>query len=755
MRNSNLRQTGKKQVTKFEILRSFFSNDQRKELNRRLWVKTILTLTLFLFFNSTNILIGHASQDAKNIKPTKATKPPAYHLNYQYPDKQMVFFSGKVVSNLGKPVAAAEVEINGSTTKTDAKGFFRIAMNKKDAARFVMNIRKDGFGLLSQIYTSGVQNKTWIMTKATTKSFNPRQNTLIRDVRGSSVCLGTLSSRVDWSRYPARRIPRYINSAGEVSEQVSDEVRRAIEDVENSRTCNPGISISVSANTLADSNGNPPQSNVLASLSTVDIYDPDSMPGDYTVRQNNQTGYMVTYGAGTINFTSKGKTYQLKKGAYATVEIPINPAQLKQGRKLEPEIPFLLYDEKEGVWTMAGKASLNEKKNAYIAKVYHFSTMNMDLVKTNQACLRIDSRDIDIDYTLEVTVPGEQPRTFEVDNTPEKLHVIYNLPSNTDISLRAFQAGGMLGPVPITDTIVVNTGDPQNPQTPNCPAYPYNACNSQVRLSPYSLSPVLSLDTPPNSAGTFTLKWEYTWTGLASTSDGYKLEESATSSSSGFTLIYNTAGQSAPDHASPKYYTITRTPGTYYYRVKAQKISVDTPYSNVVQVVVPAVGARQLKITNRIGAGSQRLDSVLQVKVIPPNTQFSYADLLTNDRDTDGTPCFEYPGEEILPGESKTFIITIGNDYWVFIGLGKWELQTGGGDIPGPCSWTKPFGKTRYFVTPEFVQYWPWVSVVVTGHIGDVWEWTITGSYTAGNLYLNPAGGQSLPFNITNSDPIP
>lgn len=689
-------------------------------------------------------------------------KNKKYQLYYRRPKKDLVFFSGRVRSNLGKFLDSAEVTINGETIKTDSKGYFRIAIKKKNSKfgnRYIMNIRKEGFGLLSRIYSTGIQNKTWVMTKATTKYIDPTQNNRIIDIRGTNVCQGTLSSRVDWSRYPNRRIPRFIDSAGNISENVSNTVKRAIEYAENCNTCNPGISVSISANTLVDSTGNPPEGKVLASISTVDIYDPDSMPGDYTAIQEKRKGYMVTYGAGNVELTSDKKTLQLKKGTYATLEIPINSSQLKRKKKLDSEIPFLAYNEKQGVWRVTGKAKLNEKGNAYVAKIHHFSTFNMDLVKTNQACARVESSEIDYDYfMLEVTVPDEEPRTFDVDNSAEaldatgkKLHVIYNLPSNTDIALRAFREGGILGPEPITDTFVVNTGNPQNPQDPNLPPHPYDACDAEVTLTPRSLAPELALYNPPDSSGTFTLRWEYEWTGLGSTADGYILEESSTSSFSAVTEPYNSTGNTTPDHQSPKYHSITRVPETYYYRVRAVKNGVPSPNSNVVQVVVATLGTRQLRITNLIQEGSQKLDSVLQVKIISPGALFSHSDLLTDDRDIDADTCFALPGEEIGPGRSKTFDVTIGNDYWVFIGLGNWEMV-----YPTACYEGEPFGKIMFFVeSGTFRQYWPWIEVHVNGHNSGVWEWTITGSYTSGNLYLNPADNPSIPFYITDYNPIP
>lgn len=95
--------------------------------------------------------------------------------------------------------------------------------------------------------------------------------------------------------------------------------------------------------------------------------------------------------------------------------------------------------------------------------------------------------------------------------------------------------------------------------------------------------------TGPSTAtvGTaFTLTWTYSFKGLASTQEGYKLEESTNSSFSSPTTVFNSINND--DRASPKSYSITKnTAGTYYYRVQAYDAPAGlTAWSNTISVTV-------------------------------------------------------------------------------------------------------------------------------------------------------------------------
>jgi hypothetical protein len=508
--------------------------------------------------------------------------------NITYPHNPfLVTFSGRVLSKSGKPINQALVEIYDTITKTDVNGFFRIVIkikDKKRSYRFIVNIKKEGYGLLSKVYNSGIQNGVWILTEATKSTIDPTRNNLIRDNRRANSCSGSLSSKVNWLNYGHRQNPRHVNSQGTYLGEASSEIKAAVKFAENANTCNNGISLSIPANGLEDSLGNTPKDKISVSLSTVDIYDKDSMPGDYTAIQEDSSGYMVTYGAGTMLTFSGDKIYNLKKEYKAILSITINSNQLKNTKKLPKEIQLLQYDEKQGIWKVIGRAKLNKNQDAYVGEINHFSAFNMDLIKTDQACIRINSAAISEDYDLEITIPygGDVIiKTVSVDNTPEKLHVIYNLPSNTDIAIRAFRTEDNQI-VPIMDTIMINTGQPQNPNEPNCPVYPYTACNSEVTISEIPLAPMLN--GPSTSNGIFALIWDYTWPSIGSSQDGYELEESSTSPISGFLKIYTTVGTG--DNRTHVQYNLNKSTGDYWYRVRAKNNTRYTAYSNIIHTSV-------------------------------------------------------------------------------------------------------------------------------------------------------------------------
>jgi len=95
---------------------------------------------------------------------------------------------------------------------------------------------------------------------------------------------------------------------------------------------------------------------------------------------------------------------------------------------------------------------------------------------------------------------------------------------------------------------------------------------------------VPGISAPSTSDGTFTVTMSYDWGSvLVSSSDRYELEESTTSSGSGFTKINNSNPGERP---SSYQVTLTRTSGTYYYRSRVYNKTAFSEYSSVVSVSV-------------------------------------------------------------------------------------------------------------------------------------------------------------------------
>ncbi len=243
---------------------------------------------------------------------------------------------------------------------------------------------------------------------------------------------------------------------------------------------------------------------------------------------------------------------------------------------------------------------------------------------------------------------------------------------------------------------------------------------------------ITSLPTTDDD-GNYILQW--TTTGLAATP--WTIQEDSNISFNNPTVY--TSWDSSP----PYTHSFTnKSNGTYCYRVG---LSSSGPFSQprCVIVNVPPVQPRQVTIVNSLTAGLN-LTQVVQVKVSSINS-FSRSDLLTDDP----ARCIALPGEAINRGGSRTFNITSGSNYYVFIGIGVWDLDN------FFCSLGYNWFKRRYFTDINFYTWYVWVIVQVTGHNDGNWQWTISGSYLNGSLVVTPANSSPIYFNVTSGNPIP
>jgi hypothetical protein len=253
--------------------------------------------------------------------------------------------------------------------------------------------------------------------------------------------------------------------------------------------------------------GGDPVASGQVTLTQIPAWGGASMPGDYTVRMaNGQIRAMQSFGAATVKVTSNGEMLQLVGGQRATLHWPIDTMLVRKGSKPLSEIPLLRYDEMSAGWKEDGLARLDSSGAGWVANVDHLSTFNLDVLKVDQACVRLDTTGLPFTtLTLEVIVPvlpGAVVRTYTLDNSSEHLHALYNLPTNTDIVVRPFidQTGT---PEP-HGTFVINTGAAQNPTDPNEPdaASGYAAC--QVEAALIDLGPnttITRVDNDPMSSG--------------------------------------------------------------------------------------------------------------------------------------------------------------------------------------------------------------------------------------------------------------
>jgi hypothetical protein len=125
-----------------------------------------------------------------------------------------------------------------------------------------------------------------------------------------------------------------------------------------------------------------------------------------------------------------------------------------------------------------------------------------------------------------------------------------------------------------------------------------NVASGVTATPPPASAPVLSGPGVVNDGQHFLLEWSYGWTpcSICPSTDGYQLQESSTSPSTGFSDVWSS--WQTGDRESPKQLVLTpRVAGTYWYRVRAYDGGW-TDYSNVIQVTVKQIVSSTVFINN-------------------------------------------------------------------------------------------------------------------------------------------------------------
>jgi hypothetical protein len=391
-------------------------------------------------------------------------------------------FAGTLRDAAGAPVPGAKVSVGDQSTVTDEKGRFTIKGSWVGRDRWVLEARGPGFATISKVFHQGSKDTNLTTVRTTSQTFPANSAIALRDNRTS--CVGSAGSGVNWAPHPLARFPQVFDANGNrVTGPLPSTAQSALAFLSAAPPCSSGFQVSIAANGLTRASGQPAQGQVQVEVSTVDLYSPDGMPGDYTVASEAGPAYMESFGAGTIEVRSGDEALQLQKGTEAQIVIPVDRGQIEARAQIPPTIPLLRYESEAGVWRQIGEAKLDPKEMHYIGHVGHFSEFNADLVKTNPACLRFDASGIAGDFDLVVTAPtstgGFKQVTRHVQPNPAQgnpnLHALFNLPPNQWVVLRAVRGGTPVG------TWIVATGAPWGGTA--APTYDYAACGATFSLS--------------------------------------------------------------------------------------------------------------------------------------------------------------------------------------------------------------------------------------------------------------------------------
>ncbi|MDL5051555.1 carboxypeptidase-like regulatory domain-containing protein [Oscillatoria amoena NRMC-F 0135] len=356
-------------------------------------------------------------------------------------------FTGLVTSTRGDTLAGAQITVNGKDTIADKQGMFSIIADS--ANRYVVNVRAPGYGLVSKVFTRPTKDYNYQLQPAFITTFDPQEPVTIRDAVSVTSCVGSGFKNLAFDA-EYKKIPLVYDKDGNLRDfGFTPELKAVFDHLSGPPVCNPGASITIPANSVVNSAGEPVTERVTISITTIDLQSPDGMPGDYTYQSGNETGAMVSMGAVSIELFSENEKFNLNPKAKALLSVPVDPTKLKFEKKIPERIPVLYYNEKTGIWEQENQqmAVLNKKTNAYEAEINHFSSINLDFF-TAPTCLRFrqepQSGTIQSSFRMYAmtagasftTHSGTEDNCFKDPVTGSSLHLLYNAPApGTEVCL--------------------------------------------------------------------------------------------------------------------------------------------------------------------------------------------------------------------------------------------------------------------------------------------------------------------------------
>ncbi len=538
-------------------------------------------------------------------------------------DIQHISVAGRVMDkHTNFPIAGATVTLAGRSVRTSKQGKFYLIIKNIEKLhpqswknnRFVAKFHKQGYADAYDVLAAGQHQRTWFLRKGREITFNPKEDAVLEaNPGGAPEKCWTALGRVDWKGIEHLKAALTVDSGGQwIPWPPSEPLLTTLQVHEAPIPCNNNFTVFLPAQSLVDNNGLPPQGDVTATISGINLVNAEEMPGDYGVNTKQGIAQMLSFGAGQIYLSSKGVDYSLKKGRQAKVSIPVDPVldvtgtkpgkpeQTKERwRTLPKAVPLLTFDETTGFWNPAGTLSYNPVTHRYEGTADHFSVLNADTYKNDPAAVRVDVRAIKgqfnaISLTFNVNgIPVARKFAIEVADQMDDYHLIINLPLYTDVHLQALFEGVGIS-VAASSAVVVNTGGPEAETFAQLQVYPYVLCDVTAVLwkdNPPTVTPINSTVT---TAGPIELVVSYDWASNptpATNSDRIRLYHSTTSGASGAMIrnvIVLPVAQNAPTTftLSPASDPSVFTVGQHWFRASAQKGTQASPQSTATLVTV-------------------------------------------------------------------------------------------------------------------------------------------------------------------------
>jgi Fibronectin type III domain len=262
--------------------------------------------------------------------------------------------------------------------------------------------------------------------------------------------------------------------------------------------------------------------------------------------------------------------------------------------------------------------------------------------------------------------------------------------------------------------------------------------------SPQTVNVTFTISAPPGAPSDLTStpisasQVDLSWIDNSLDEEGFRIESCSNLNCTNFTELM-TVGANTSSISIPS--LVSRT--NYNFRILAFSAAGNSSYSNIASATtLSETGIPEVVVVNNL-APTLVLNEVVQLK-LRSSGGFTERDLLSED-----DQCWSRRGEGIPSGSSRKFTVPRETTFYlIFIGLGTWESDALGATCPASLPWFKK----RFFLNENGGRRWIWIAL--QGHITQNAEWTITES-DDGTIVFRKAGQADIPFNVSNSDPIP